>query len=505
MKRPILVGIGISFLAGSILWGTENNDGIKKEKRDLLPNRILVYNQVPPRVTSLQDFLTKGAWYGRLRLNTFRWDWKEETEKTKDNWAVGIGGSLTLKTAYFYGLGATIDAYTSQNPWHMKKEEIPFLKAGKDTLSRYDVYDKNRYDMNVIAQLYVEYKLNRSDIKYGRQKFESFLTKSNDTKMIPNTFEGISLISKDLPKHLFKLAWFRKQKLRDHTKFHDVITFKNEEGEKWGNNDDSGGHKGLSYQNFVKAGADPDHDLLVAEVWSYAVPKLKAMVNYTAVPNVLSSATLEGHYTLKAGHYKIVPGLRYMRQFDNGGGAIGGASVTGAYVASDTSAQGYKHPYSLDSWLFAARVDLKSDRPWKVRLAYSQVGDEADIVAPWRGFPTGGFTRAMGQYNWYANTKTTMIRGDWDFEKAGMVKGLWAMFRLAYEDYDDSKIGMKGTKRFYLQPTDRTVLHLDAIYKIPFVRGLEARLRMAFVDAADQLDGVDPSYNEYRFEMNYLF
>jgi hypothetical protein len=491
------------------------------EKRTLKANRTLVYNDVPPQVDNLSDFLRESQWYGRLRLNTFRWDWSQEIPgKRQDNWAVGLGGSLMVKTAYLYGFGATIDAYTSQNPWHMDKEDIKFLKAGKDTLSRHDVYDKDRFYMNVIAQLYIEYKRSKTSVKYGRQKFESFLTKSNDTKMIPNTFEGVTVSSKDLPKHRIKLAWFTKQKLRDHTEFHDPLTYGDRSfvglspEEKvlaaWSNNDDSAMHRGLSYDNYRRAGQSTDHDLLIAEVWSMAVPHLKAMLNYTAGPDVLSSATAEAHYTFKAGDYKIIPGVRYMAQFDNGGGRVGGATLIGALSPYYTGVVGhadggYDDPHSLDGWLVAARIDLRSPGAWKLRLGYSHIGDEADIVAPWRGFPTGGFTRAMGQYNWQANTDTWMLRGDYDFGKAGWVSGLSAMFRYAIEDFDESKYVDLASKRLYLTPTDRHALELGLIWKVPQIRGLEARVRMGFVDADDSPDGRENSYNEYRFEMNYLF
>ncbi|WP_456453356.1 OprD family outer membrane porin [Hydrogenimonas sp.] len=494
-----------ALMAGGAFMGAAADE---KPKRTLKPNRMLVYNTLPSEVDSLKDMLTQGEFYGRLRLNTFKWDWKEETRATKDNWSAGMGASLTYKSAYFHGVGFTIDGYTSQNPWHMDKEDIKFLKAGKDVLSRYNVYNDGDYHMNVLAQLYLEYKFAKSSFKFGRQKFESFLTKSNDTKMIPNTFEGYTLTSKYFDKTTIKLAYLTKQKLRDHTRFHDVVTFKNADGESWANNDDAGVHRGLRYDYFEAAGEDVDHDLMIVEVRNKSIPNLKVMLNYTAVPDVLYDLTAEAHYTFKAGDFKIVPGMRYMAQFDDGGGKVGDAALKGLlspYAATGTQEGGYSDPHSLDGWLFAARIDLKSSAPWKLRLGYSHIGDEADIVAPWRGFPTGGFTRAMGQYNWTANTDTWMLRGDYDFGKAGLVDGLKAMFRFAVQDYDQDKYVLVDGKKVALQFTDRNVLHLDAIYKIKALPGLEARVRMAFVDADERFDGIDPSYNEYRFEMNYLF
>jgi hypothetical protein len=90
------------------------------EKRTLKANRTLVYHAIPPQVDNLSDFLSESQWYGRLRLNTFKWDWSQEIPgKRQDNWAVGLGGSLTVKTAYFYGFGATIDAYLADGYGHV--------------------------------------------------------------------------------------------------------------------------------------------------------------------------------------------------------------------------------------------------------------------------------------------------------------------------------------------------------------------------------------------------
>jgi hypothetical protein len=89
-----------------------------------------------------------------------------------------------------------------------------------------------------------------------------------------------------------------------------------------------------------------------------------------------------------------------------------------------------------------------------------------------------------------------MLRGDYNFEKAGIVNGLTAMFRVAAEDFDDDKI---------VPLTDRRVLQLDAIQKIKKFPGLEARIRMEFVDADRSASGANLSSSEYRFEINYLF
>jgi predicted porin len=124
------------------------------------------------------------------------------------------------------------------------------------------------------------------------------------------------------------------------------------------------------------------------------------------------------------------------------------------------------------------------------RLGYSQIEDKADIVAPWRGFPTGGFTRAMAQYNWYANTKTYMARVAYKFTPEFDVS-----LRYAIQDFDDDKANVQA---------DSNVWHLDTVYKLTpnfYVKG-----RIGLVDAdPDNTGKADVSYNEYRLEFNYLF
>jgi hypothetical protein len=133
----------------------------------------------------------------------------------------------------------------------------------------------------------------------------------------------------------------------------------------------------------------------------------------------------------------------------------------------------------------------------QVLAGYSDVADEADLVAPWRGFPTSGYTRAMAQVNWIANTKSTMGEVSYDFGKAQIIKGFKAMGRYVVQDFDESKqaAGVQA---------DSKMVHVDLVQQL--TPQLDARVRFASVDAENRTSGMDKdSYNEYRFELNYLF
>lgn len=458
-------------------------------KRTLKSNMTEVYKVLPQEVDDLSDMFTSGEFYGRLRFNFFL------SHNGADHYVIGAGGSLIYKSAYLNGFGFTAGLYTTQNPWHMDDADAVFYKAGKGVLSRYDVLTQGKYGITSLAQAYLEYQNKAISVKAGRLIYESFLTKSNDTKMIPNTFEGVTLSTNIIPNTKFKAAFLARQKLRDHSEFHHLLAYSDDASDpyaKYTQNDDTAMHKGLTLSALEAEGIDDK--LITFEAKNNAMDNLSLTFNYTSLPNLVSSAMIQADYRFDVGELKVSPALRYMKQFDDGAGEIGGANLK-------TKTFGYSDPNSLDSALYGARVDLAQD-VWKLRFGYTKIADEGDLIAPWRGFPTGGFSRAMAQYNWYANTKTYMMRADYDFGKAGLVPRLKGFVRYAIQDFDDNKPGVQA---------DSNVLTLDILKEFDAFPGLYMKTRMAYVDgdndtrAGDEILKSDSSYNEFRFEINYLF
>ena len=465
-----------------------------KPKRQMRGNMTLKYNVLPGNTDSIAGMFSDGVFYGRVRSNTFYWDWADENEakKRKTNKAWGLGGSLIYKSAVYNGVSFTLGYYGSINPSFFREDEsdVGFVKAGKDTFSRYKVKKGGGFGIHTLAQGFLEYNNGTIDIRLGRQLFESVFTKSNDTKMIPNSFDGITVAAKVAPKTKVRAAYFTAQKLRDHENAHDVVTFKDSAGESWANNDDSAIHKGLNYKAFVAAGEDTDHKLYLADFRTKYVKNLDLTLSYLQVPGIVKDFVAEAHYKIPLGQsgWALRPGVRYFLQKDDGGGAVAGNKnlkgkpLTG-YAAGVNG--------SMDSSLLNARIDLKMpNKKGFFRLGYSKVEDKADIFAPWRGFPTGGFTRAMAQYNWYANTKTYMVRAVYKFTPK-----FKASVRYAIQDFDDNKPGVQA---------DSNVIHLDTWYN--FTKNFQMKTRIGIVNADTGNTGKqDVSYNEYRLEFNYLF
>lgn len=471
-------------------------------KRKLANNMTEKYNVLPGTADKISEVFTKGIFYGRLRTNYIYRNIRNES--SYDPTGFGLGGSVIYKTAVFHGMSATTGLYTSQNLGLLNDNDALFGRAGKDTFSRYERMEEGDWGMTVLGQVYLQYNLSGIEVKAGRQVFESFLSKSNDSKMIPNTFEGLSLVSRDIPDTTLSFAFFTGQKLRDHTGFHDVITYNDGSGSayaKWNNQDDSAAHKGLSYANLKAAGEDMDNNLIIAGLSNQSIANLKLDIWYNSVPDLFYSLMVESNYqTTFANGWSLTPGLRYMAQFDAGAGKVGGAALNGSLAGLSGSLNGYSVAESVDTRFYAARLVLKKG-PVKFLTAYSKVSDRADLIAPWRGFPTSGYTRSMGEYNWYANSVSWMAQAYYDFGKAKIIKGLRASIDYVYTDMDDKKVLLGGNSH-----TDRSIIHSDIWYRFQAFPELEAKVRLKFSEGdCSPISGIDPSYSEFRFELNYLF
>lgn len=477
-----------------------SSHALKTEDRTLKSNMQVEYSKIPGEVDSLTEMVTKGELYGRLRSNNFWYDYDApDTVTSQDHDKFGIGGNITYKTAFYHGLGATAGFYGAIPLGADNVEEgANYTKTAKD-LYRTRA-DGSEASIGVFAVAYGEYKTAHNDVMIGRQIVDSILLSSNDAKMIPNTFEGVMFQNTNLPDTKIRLGYLMSQKLRDHQNFHSIVAYAARD-----ENDDGASHKGLSVTNLNDAHIDVNPEMVFAEVENKSIKNLKINGEYIGLNGFFETLIAEMNYTIDLGDgWKFVPGIRYLHQFDDGAGAVGGASIAGTYGIDKTPSaavlNSYTNPHSLDGSLVAARASLVQG-PASVTLGYSTVSDKSDIVAPWRGFPTGGYTRAMAQTNWLANTESWMINGTYDFDQAKLISGLSCSASFSSIDIDDAKT-LAGS----IASSDRDVIYADAIQTFTSLPNAEFKFRFANVNAVtNSKTGLNDSYSEYRFEINYLF
>ncbi|MGB6019644.1 MAG: OprD family outer membrane porin [Sulfurimonadaceae bacterium] len=479
-------------LMSPTLFGAEE----EMPKRTLKTNYQEVYNQTPGAVDSFTKMFSEGIFYGRLRSNTFYYRWEEETGKQKDQIISGLGGSLIYKSATLADFDFTGGLYYSRAFYSIDEDDVGALKSGKDVFSRFDYTNTGNKSMGVLGQAYLRYSgIPESEILVGRQMVETFYTKSNDTKMIPNTFDGIVFDTNAIPKTAIRFGYLAKQKLRDHTKNHSVLMYGDanstpSNNPQWSENDDSAMHEGLTYTRIKAAGKDTDAPLIVGDLHNKSLKNLKLDASFYSVPKMVSQVMAEGNYKIKMGEkFSLTPGLRYIRQFDNGAGSIGGAALNGSLAGQTGTSGGYDIADSLDAQMIAARL-VGSYGIYKLNLGYTNIFDQADLVTPWRGFPTAGYTRSMARYNWEANTKSYRVQMTRNANKTGIYSRLFTELSILHTDADEAK-------GYY----DENFYYAGFVQNIPGMVDLQWRLRLGYTDTektdADSLDS--------RFEINYLF
>ena len=458
-------------------------------KQTLLNNGQLRYNDTQERAQNLNELFSKGHFYGRLRSHTFYYQWDKEDSTHNSHLISALGGSIAYKSALYKKFDLFTALYFSQAFFNNSKDPVSLLKSGKDALSRFDYLNYNRSYMAVLGQAYMRYNFARhTSLKLGRQLVEGFYTKSNDTKMIPNTFDGLSFKYRSKKSQKLHLSLLSRQKLRDHTQAHGVLVYGDANSSSaskptWSQNDDSAMHKGLSYTVLKNAGLDPYMPLITGDYENHTIKNLKLSLAFYSVPTLLSQVMGELNYTFAFKHFTFIPGFRYIQQFDDQAGAIGGA----AYNASATSLSGYKNPNSLNSSMFGLRALFKFKQT-KLNLAMTQISDQADLITPWRGFPTASYTRSMGRYNWQANTKSYRIELVQNANRLGVYKKAFVQASFLYTDADESK-GYYDENYYYIGFIQNPTL------------AFQWRLRLGYAQSQNLYgSGLDA-----RFECNYLF
>jgi hypothetical protein len=467
------------------------------QKRSIKANNVHVYHQLPPSVEDFSQMFSEGMFYGRIRSNTFNYVWEKEIENEQYNHtASGLGGSAIFKSGTFKDFDFTTALYGAYAFYDIKNDDVSRFRTGVDVMSRYNYVNDKEKHMLVLGEAFLNYSgFSKSNLRIGRQMVEGFSAKSNDTKMIPNTFDGIVLNSDAIDNTYFQLAYLTQQKLRSHTFSHAILavgdaTSSNQIRPEWSENDDSAMHRGLTFSALKAKGLPTDSPLITAEVSNDSISNTNLKTAMYSVPDLLSQIVAEANYNIDmSGEFTLSPGVRYLKQLDNGAGKAGGAALYGGLAGLSGAQGGYKDASSLDSQMIAARLVGKYQN-YKITLAYTNILDESDLITPWRGFPTSGYTRSMARYHWQANTKNyrlELVKNSFD---SGLYKDMFMQLSVLHTDRDEDK-------NYF----DENYYYAGFVKNIPELVDLQWRLRLGYHDTEkDDGDGLDS-----RFELNYLF
>jgi hypothetical protein len=141
---------------------------------------------------SLADAIEGIAHEGQLRLGAVQ----SKDEQGKKSTTLSAGGYVSLSTKPLGGFSLTGTLFTT-NPIFGKKEERMFLGSDAEGYS-------------IVGEAYLKANLGKTLFKAGRQLLDTPYADSDDIGMIPNTFEGYSLVNQDIADTTVVLAYLDK-------------------------------------------------------------------------------------------------------------------------------------------------------------------------------------------------------------------------------------------------------------------------------------------------------
>jgi len=454
----------------------------------------------------------EGKLDGRIRAHYFYTDWERNGEVGGiDPQGLAIGGSLIYKTAPLYGVSAGVGFYTTQNPAAITEKNLNVkMGTAADLFSRGpgSASDFSK-GYSVLAQSYLQYDVSKSSIRAGRMLMNSPFVTPNDTKFIPIAVQGVSAVSKEISDTSFMLDYMTGIKERGMDNFQNMAN----------TGDTPDAIKNYYHTAYTSAtagyGQNSAPAVAVVGVKNTSVKNLELQGWVMNWPDIVRQYVLEANYGMKFGEFGLSFGGRYFLQSDEGAGDIIKPQTGSTY--STTAGIKFKgdNNNKIDTYMYALRA-VSSYKAAKLLLAYSHTDKGGDLLAPWRAFPTDGYTRSMTQTDWNANTKSYKAQIDYDF--SALLSGFSGLLGYSFYDRDSTRVPYQSMTNRGYGTGDTRQINFDILYKVPYVKGLEWKIR-TMAQHNDKVGNVagntggtaaqgintNTSNRELRAEMNYYF
>lgn len=491
----------------------------------------------------LASAFKEGKLDGRLRMQYFNTDWVDNNgwavpnKPNLDSKGMVVGGSLIYKTAPLYGLSAGAGFYMTHGTGILTDDTNGVTKGYAKNTTASDLFARGpgaATDFGsgyaVLAESYLQYEIAMSKIKAGRFLMTNPWITPNDTKMIPIAIEGANFVSNDITNTTIQIDYANKIKERGMTYFGSMADT---------------GDTPDAIKNYYKThysatglatygsqyGVDDAPGVAIVGIKNKSIDSLELQAWGMHWADIINQGMMEANYAIEAGDAIVTFGARYMQQFDQGAGDIirpktgDSPYAQGAVTATNTTGTTTSkvrlkgdNDNSVDTYMYALRA-VTNYGPAKFLLAYSHINGGGDLIAPWRGFPTDGYTRSMTITDWNANTKAYKAQFDYDFN--ALISGVSALISYSYYNRDPSKVGYQGATDRYYNNGDTRQWNMDVMYKVPSIKGLDFKARymiqnneilskassVAMGNSGTESEGYgnDTSNRELRLEANYRF
>jgi hypothetical protein len=160
-------------------------------KRSLLLSLLLAASG---SAQSLDQIFKEGKASGQLRAFWYDGDRERRTDRT----ALTVGGILSYQTAPYAGLSGGVSFFSSNGVLPVTR--MPY--SGQTHNLNLD-----GTSINTLGEAYFQYSGYDTHIKYGRQRLDLPLSNDYYNRMLPNSFEALSLENRSLEHTTIKAAY----------------------------------------------------------------------------------------------------------------------------------------------------------------------------------------------------------------------------------------------------------------------------------------------------------
>ena len=168
-------------------------------------------------VNSFDQALSTGKFTGHLRLAYIHQN--DDAPNTDATYSTSIGGELKYETARYYNTSFAVATYISQKITPMSGD------FNKGTLNP-DFFDANGNSFAYVGEAYIDYYNRGFNIRLGRQKLDTPLNDRDDIRMLPNTFEALTIGYGGIKDFVFVAGyitrWAGYDSGNDISKFKDI-------------------------------------------------------------------------------------------------------------------------------------------------------------------------------------------------------------------------------------------------------------------------------------------
>jgi len=449
-------------------------------------------SEVSKDADNLEDMFANGKVSGQIREFSISRHVRDnrpgKKEYTRD--ANAIGGYLKFETADYKGLSFGTAFYTT-NGFALADPKSDNTAVDPSLLG------KNNESYSMLGEAYVEYKVDKTAIKIGRQKFSTAMMGADDARMLPNLFEAYTLTNKDINgldiqvAHVNKFAQgtfgrvYGSGGLLGSTAGYSAWDASNQVGEfknmgeyAVGKKTDGVTNVQLKYkiENFnIKISNDYAWDLYNT-LYADAGISWKCLLS-DSVKSFFKAQVIKQNST----------GDEYMKNID---------TIAGTSATSDGD---------IDSLYWAVKAGAKVNG-LTAYVSYSETtdNDASDvtngnayanaIITQFGGMPA--YTQGMvTRHQFLAGTKATKVAASYSFKEHGLNLSAAAY----YASFDMDENSGYGKERTAYEPG------FDIKYYPSMVKNLQLRFRGNFPRNFYEDSTGSVGWNEYRFIANYNF